>query len=241
MDKILNFIKGLMQPMITVIAVIILFSLASANYDQDKMFALAGGVLLFWFGYTAVKNFNFNGSSKKDESPKVNGGQVVKNTAVAVDNTTVSADIVEEKVIKEPFNETAFDAEIESSVEGVYSVNNPATKFYHAWNRGARRYSWQDPAWGEYLKKLVNRYFSSIWGLKNELDDFLEKDAVLYAAEHLNDDKGCTTCETSLSCKWTSLRQKADYMGRQSYGVALDWMENVGAYLNGRYAEFWGD
>ena len=104
-DLIISFLKGLMQPLITFVAVIILFALAKNGYDQDKIFAVVGMVILFWFGYTAIKNFNFNGKSK-DDSPKVSGGQAVKTTATAVKDTAVSA--VEEKRYSIRFGDTWF-------------------------------------------------------------------------------------------------------------------------------------
>jgi hypothetical protein len=54
-DKLINFIKGLMQPAITIVSIIIIlfiliYGKTGAPYDQ--LFGLALGVVAFWFGKT---------------------------------------------------------------------------------------------------------------------------------------------------------------------------------------------
>lgn len=51
-DKLINFIKGLMQPMFSVLAAFIVVRLLLTGFDQSLMFWLAAGVLGFWFGKT---------------------------------------------------------------------------------------------------------------------------------------------------------------------------------------------
>lgn len=147
----------------------------------------------------------------------------------------------------EIFDEAKFDAEIESAIHGAYSVVNPATKFYEAWQRGAvrqgdppvARFSSQDPAWVAYLKKLVNKYFSFEWGLKDDASNLLETGALEYAIAHINDDKGCTTCggKEMARCPWTSIHEKADYMGTPAgpYAMSLQNYQMVDLYARGMY------
>lgn len=147
----------------------------------------------------------------------------------------------------ETFNETQFDAEITAAIQGQYGLVNDATKFYEAWRRGAVRYgdpprvrfSSQDPAWVAYLRKLVNRYLSFEWGLKDDNGNLLETGALEFAITHINDDKGCTTCggKELAKCPWTSLQEKADYMGTPAgpYSMALQNYYMVELYAKGKY------
>jgi len=52
MQQIIDFIKGLMQPMFSVLAAFIVVRLLLTGFDQSLMFWLAAGVLGFWFGKT---------------------------------------------------------------------------------------------------------------------------------------------------------------------------------------------
>jgi hypothetical protein len=145
------------------------------------------------------------------------------------------------------FNEAQFDAEITAAIQGQYGVVNDATKFYEAWRNGAVRYgdpprvrfSSQDPAWVAYLRKLVNRYFSFEWGLKDDAGNLLETGALEYAIAHINDEKGCATCggKELAKCPWTSIQQKADYMGTPGgpYSMALQNYHMVELYVKGMY------
>ncbi len=226
-QNLIDGLKGLMQLILTFVAVVIFFKLAAAGYDPDSIFKVVVGIIIFWFGYTAVKNFTFTGSGKNGTPPKVDNGQ-----SASTDEDDLSVVEEDEPVSAyESFDEAAFDAALERDVEPMYSVKNPATKFYLAWDRGTKRFDPEDPVWGAYIEKLVNLYFSSIWGLGDEGGALLTKNAVQYAIDHLNDDKGCTTCTSNLACKWTTLQQKADYMGKTSYAYALKWVETVENYL----------
>jgi len=219
----IDFLKGLMQPIITFVAVAILFRLVSGGYDPDKLFALAGGVLLFWFGYTAIKNFNFNG--KNEQPPKVDGGQV-KSTATAVNNT-VSA-VEDEEVSFDtwdgkppiPFDKEAFMAEVNRDVPGQRHEVNKCTTFYEArdkvsgvaapWkfnNVEALRDAWTC------IAELVDEAFEEIWGV-----DFQT------ANEHLNDDLGCTTC-VKRTCTYPDIDFKARQMGMAYYYILRDYRD----------------
>jgi hypothetical protein len=66
--RIIEFIKGLMQPAITVVMAIVFLGYAGQKlFTTDQVWQVVVGVLVFWFGYTAIKSFTYNG---KDESPK---------------------------------------------------------------------------------------------------------------------------------------------------------------------------
>lgn len=144
----------------------------------------------------------------------------------------------------EIFDEAKFDAEITAAIQGQYGVVNDATKFYEAWQRGAvrtgdppvARFSPQDPAWVAYLEKLVNRYFSFEWGLKDDAGNLLEIGALEYAIAHINDDKGCATCggKELAKCPWTSIQRKAEYMG-EAYRISLRNYHMVELYAQGMY------
>lgn len=68
LDNIADFIKKLMQPMLTFVAVLVFFMYSGKQwFTSEQVFWVVGGIILFWFGYTAIKNFNYNGT---DESKK---------------------------------------------------------------------------------------------------------------------------------------------------------------------------
>jgi hypothetical protein len=70
-DILADFVKKMMQPLITFTALLVFMTYAGQKlFTSDQVYWVVGGVILFWFGYTAIKNFNFNG---KDESPKAEG------------------------------------------------------------------------------------------------------------------------------------------------------------------------
>jgi hypothetical protein len=216
---LLDLIKGLMQPLITVVAVILLLALAQSGYDQDKIFALSGVVLLFWFGYTAIKNFNFNG---KDSLPKVNGGQVFSTDFDTTVEDAVSA--VEEIPgdTKIPFDKKAFMAEVKRDVKGVYGEINNCTVFYEArdkiagnaapWqfnNKQAQRDAWAC------VFELAGKAFTEIWGVSFQV-----------ALDHLNDDGGCTTCGTR-TCYYPDIDFKARMLGMEYYASLLDYRKTL--------------
>ena len=148
--------------------------------------------------------------------------------------------------VPEAFNEAVFDAQVEEAARGVYGVVNQATKFYEAWELGAIRhgnppvakFDWTDPAWVAYLRKLINLYFSSIWGLKDDAGNLLSSGSLEYAIIHLNDEKGCTTCGgRGTECPWTSIQQKADFLATPAggYSMALKNYHMVELYASGQY------
>ncbi len=70
-DKLINFIKGLMQPAVTLVSLfiivyILLFGKTGAPYDQ--LLALAFGVVAFWFG----KNIGLFGNAKVQTTTTAN-------------------------------------------------------------------------------------------------------------------------------------------------------------------------
>jgi hypothetical protein len=162
--------------------------------------------------------------------PKADNGQSAGEGDLPVEPEPVEPEPIEPSQY-EPFDEATFDAELEADTEGIYSVKNAATKFYLAWDRGRRRFDPQNSDWASYIRKLVNLYFSEIWGLKDASGNLISESAVAFAEAHLNDEKGCTTCAGAKSCIWTSLQQKADYMGKTSYAYALQWVQSVENYL----------
>lgn len=186
-----------------------------------------------------------------------NGGQTIPVTPVIPSGGGDQAPIVpwpglpvtpepEPQPIVQPevFDEAKFDAYLIAVTKPQYTVLNEATKFYEAWNRGAvklsympaARFSWQDLAWVAYLKKLMNRYFSSEWGLKDDDGNLLESGALEYAIKHIDDDKGCTTCggKELAKCPWGSIQKKADEMG-EPYRVSLRNYHMVELYAQGMY------
>lgn len=219
-EKIIEFIKGLMQPLITIIAVIILFVLVTNNYDPDKMFALAGGVLLFWFGYTGLKNFTFTGSAKnttvemkpKDETPKA-------------DEQTAAQDEPAPEPEPEPepgveFDAVAFEKAVEASVIPQYTIKNDSTVFYTARTKFINT-EWTTEGFkqaSKYVLELAKKNFRTIWGLPEGVDP------IPYATEHLNDNLGCTTCAAG-GCTYPDLMFKARQLGMGYYTALLDLIE----------------
>lgn len=66
--RIIDFIKGLMQPMITIVMAITFLGYAGAGkFEPIQVFGVIVSVLGFWFGFKLLKDFTYNG---KDESPK---------------------------------------------------------------------------------------------------------------------------------------------------------------------------
>ena len=64
LDKIISFAKAMMQPALTLVAVILLFTMSiSGAFPSADVFKVVVGIILFWFGYTGIKNFTFNGKS----------------------------------------------------------------------------------------------------------------------------------------------------------------------------------
>jgi hypothetical protein len=61
LDNVADFIKKLMQPMLTFVAVAVFFMYAGKQwFTSDQVFWVVGGIILFWFGYTAIKNFTYS-------------------------------------------------------------------------------------------------------------------------------------------------------------------------------------
>ena len=70
LDNIISFLKGLAQPGITVMAIIVFLGYAgSGKFSPDQVWQVVVGVIVFWFGYTAFKFGTGGDESKKAESP----------------------------------------------------------------------------------------------------------------------------------------------------------------------------
>jgi hypothetical protein len=55
-QKIIDFLKGIMQPAITIAMVIVFVSFALAGkFTSDQVWQIVVGIIVFWFGYTAFK------------------------------------------------------------------------------------------------------------------------------------------------------------------------------------------
>lgn len=79
MEKFIDGVKGMMQPLITVAAVFVFLNYAlSGRFEVQHVLYIVGAILFFWFGYTFVKNFNFNGKNGGIETtgtpPKASSG-----------------------------------------------------------------------------------------------------------------------------------------------------------------------
>lgn len=78
--KIVDFIKGLMQPALTLVAICLFWAMSVAGkFPPEDVYKVVVGIILFWFGYTFVKNFNFTGTSNGGTGttgtpPKANSG-----------------------------------------------------------------------------------------------------------------------------------------------------------------------
>jgi hypothetical protein len=74
LDNIITFLKGLAQPGITVMAVIVFLGYAGSKlFTPDQVYNVIVGVIVFWFGYTAFKFGIKDDSSPKADSPVVTG------------------------------------------------------------------------------------------------------------------------------------------------------------------------
>lgn len=224
-ENVASFIKSLMQPLLTLVSVFVFLSLAQSGFDPQKIFLVVVGVIGFWFGYTAIKNFNFtNGSSagSKVEPPKANGGQSTVATPFFEPLDDMSAveepgfDSWDDKPIK-PFDADKFMSEVKRDTVGQYGEENPATLFYEAlaktegvaapW-RINNLQALKDCR--EFILGLAEDAFTWKWGV-----DFATAEA------HLNDPRGCTTCgDKTIGCTYPDIDFKARQLGMDYY-VAL--------------------
>jgi len=77
MDNLIEAVKKAMQPLITLAAVIVFVVYAFTRaISADEVWFIIKVVFGFWFGYTAIKNFNFNGKETTESSttPSAIGG-----------------------------------------------------------------------------------------------------------------------------------------------------------------------
>jgi len=91
-DTIIEGIKGLMQPMFSVLAAFIVYRLATTGFDQNQLFWLAVGVVGFWFG----KTVGLFGNGKAPEITASSAAEttadlvkVIKNQAATINNAAL--------------------------------------------------------------------------------------------------------------------------------------------------------
>jgi len=101
------------------------------------------------------------------------------------------------------FIESVFEDEVMRALEGVYGEMNPCTIFYLASDKmGGDQMSSVAAPWtfttlkaklaaATYLKKLANKAFSSLCGLKDENGDWLETGAQDAYFEAVANETGC--------------------------------------------------
>jgi len=223
--KLIDFVKGLMQPALTIVAIIVFFGLWATGYNPDDIFKVVVGIILFWFGYTAVKNFNFTGSapSGKDESPKADGGQsTAKDDLSAVDEEHKNVYIYDtwDHLPPVAFDQAKFMDAVLTDVQGQYGETTDYTIYAEADAklRGVAA-SWKfnnDEAHNaafECLRELVAKAFKFIWGVDYQT-----------ALIHLNDNLGCTTC-TPRTCTYPDLPFKARQLGMQYWAILRDYLD----------------
>jgi hypothetical protein len=92
-QRIIDFIKNLMQPILTVVAILLFWGMAIAGkFPAEDVEKVVVGIILFWFGYTAIKNFTYTGKSGGDTEstgtpPKASSGA----STAAADGAAVGA------------------------------------------------------------------------------------------------------------------------------------------------------
>jgi hypothetical protein len=165
--RIIEFIKGLCQPGITIVMAVVFLSYAGAKlWAPDQVYNVVVGVLLFWFGYTAIKSFNFNGkdSSPKADTPTItpSGGKVAgigncaPSTASSVDEWGYELDDAEI-----PEADGAVDQAIDAIYADLKADNVKPTTAAVA----ARVVSWLGSHVGE-LNKTDEKELLA-WGIQN--------------------------------------------------------------------------
>jgi len=72
-EKIIAFLKGVMQPMLTIAMVIVFVGFAMAGkFSADQVWQVCVGIIVFWFGYTAFKFGTGSSGTGDGTSPKAN-------------------------------------------------------------------------------------------------------------------------------------------------------------------------
>jgi hypothetical protein len=168
-----------------------------------------------------------------DALPKADSGT----TTSAVEDVEPA---VEEKPVPikyeyRPFDEATFDAYIETLVADYKEPASRATqKFDRAWAHGIAEFDWKDPTWISYIGKLLNLWFSSVWGLYDEQGNLMDSGALEYADLHRNDELGCTTCKGGPGCTYPNLEFKANEFGG-GYLNSFTWMQHFKEYIEGKF------
>ncbi len=219
-QKIIDFIKGLMQPIITVMAMFIFFLYAmNGKFDADLVGKVVIGIILFWFGYTAIKNFTFTGNGKGNGTlPKANGGTVEPtDTGVPEYNPDEAVEIPEQIVTK--FDKVNFEARVIALCNSVIAwANKSASSLFNAamnifWSLKFDNIQAHRDAIDEMISYAEDS-FCEIWGIPGSVGN-----PIAYATEHLNDDFGCTTCKRPAGCTYPDLAFKARQMGEGYYTI----------------------
>ncbi len=91
-EQFITLIKGLMQPMFSVLAAFIVVRLLVSGFDQSMLFWLAAGVVGFWFG----KTIGLFGNGKVPEITASSTAEttqdlikVIKNQAATINNQSI--------------------------------------------------------------------------------------------------------------------------------------------------------
>jgi len=229
--NVTEFIKSLMQPAITLVMAWVFLSYALRGiFSVDQVWQVVVGVLIFWFGYTAIKNFNFTGAGNgKEQSPKANGGGISTVTTTPYkppEGYTADGLKIEPKEEAKPVPEVPFDADnLMSMVDSI--INNPdspnsnepdnaftrartAKRILARGGLGIRGKQAVDDAY-DYLFELTEKEFEEIWGCSYET-----------AISKLGKKAGCPKCPGSVAeCKPKTIDQMADYSG-VGFRVSLD-------------------
>jgi len=230
--KIIDFIKGLMQPALTVVAVILLFAMSvSGQFPADDVFKVVIGIIIFWFGYTGVKNFTFTGNSKYSANPNTEMGAYYDAPHAASCQCpectsyghAPNCQCVECKGGSEstgpfetPFDREAFLELVDASVLSMYRTVNACTRLYTAQSKALNVWKFDNVKarrdCADLLIELGEAAFKEIWGV-----------SIDYAEKHLNDESGCTTCgDKAKGCTYPDLKFKARQLGMHYYAVLLE-------------------
>jgi len=220
-QKIIDFIKGLMQPALTLVAIVLLFMMSvSGAFPSGDVFKVVVGIILFWFGYTGIKNFTFTGNGKSNgTTPKANGGTSTA-TVTGDDSATLPEPVTISPQQVTVFDPADFKARVNTLCDSVISwqKKNPSSLFSAAY----------DVYWGmnfdniqahkDALDALIGyakESFREIWGLPANVDP------ITYATEHMNDNLGCMTCgNKTIGCTYPDLEFKARQLG-EGYYISL--------------------
>lgn len=203
--KVIDFIKGLMQPALTAVAIVI-FAILSLNgtFPGGDVFQVVVGIIIFWFGYTGLKNFNFN----KDDSKKASSQAVTSATTGEAGDLSALNEVRDYGMPAKPakeaisFDKDAFLTEAKATLNQDYGDSPPAYALYARANQLAMDVKWrQNNTLAEYNKDmtmldLAKARFNEI--MNETLGGFPlgEKEPLTYVQDHIEEIKPkCKTCK----------------------------------------------